>query len=80
MENALNALSTLHASTKFQRLPVLARSVTQDPHGFDQGTEQGRLLINALTLLWLQEQSSPMKDAEANLQQSAEDSLDLIAA
>ncbi|GAB6171200.1 hypothetical protein JCM15765_06780 [Paradesulfitobacterium aromaticivorans] len=79
MENALNALSTLHASTKFQRLPVLARSVTQDPHGFDQGTEQGRLLINALTLLWLQEQSSPMKDAEANLQQSAEDSLDQTA-
>ncbi|WP_206808887.1 TIGR02679 family protein [Paradesulfitobacterium ferrireducens] len=72
MEHVLNALSTLHASEKFQRLPVLARSVTKDPHGFDQGTEQGRLLVNALTLLWLQEQGSRMKDAEVHVPQSAE--------
>lgn len=72
MEQVLNALALLRASDKFQRLPVLARTVTKDPHGLDQGTEPGRLLVNALTLLWFQEQkSSPLTNAGGNIRENA---------
>ncbi len=34
-----------------ERLPLFAGRITQDPHGFDPDTEQGRLLLKAFTFL-----------------------------
>lgn len=55
LENQLNkvlealvvALKQKEAGT-FRRLPVFAGKVANDPHAFDLGTEQGRILITAL--------------------------------
>lgn len=49
----LNALRELaeRPSHELYRLPVFARRITKDPHGFDANTERGHLLINALRLL-----------------------------
>ncbi len=53
MLHVLSALSELN-SRPFQelyRLPIFARRITKDPHGFDSDTERGRLLISALRLI-----------------------------
>ncbi len=46
----LRALRHLPAED-YERLPVFAARITGDPHGFDPGTEKGRLLIEALCFL-----------------------------
>ncbi len=50
MEYILKALSEL-PRPRVERLPVFARRITKDPHGFDQNNETGRLLIHALRYL-----------------------------
>lgn len=53
MNQVLKALSDLNQrpSNKIERLPIFARRITQDPHGFDANSDTGRLLIQALKLL-----------------------------
>ena len=51
--HVLEALSALNQQPpgKIERLPVFARRITKDPHGFDANSDTGRLLIQALRIL-----------------------------
>lgn len=59
LEHVLQALSELNVRIElklkrvqeYERLPVFARRVTGDPHGFDRETEAGRFLLSALAIL-----------------------------
>lgn len=55
MGYVLEALAELCRRTEeepgYERLSLFASRITKDPHGFDQDTEQGRLLISALEVL-----------------------------
>lgn len=53
MDHVLKALSDMNQqpSNKIERLPIFARRITKDPHGFDSNSDQGRLLIQALKIL-----------------------------
>lgn len=53
MWHVLSALRKLsqRSSQELYRLPIFARKITKDPHGFDPDTEKGRLLINALKVI-----------------------------
>ena len=53
MGQVLKALSDLNQQSpnKIERLPIFARRITKDPHGFDPNSDTGRLLIQALKSL-----------------------------
>jgi len=53
MDHVLNALSDMNQQppNKIERLPIFARRITKDPHGFDSNSDTGRLLIQALKIL-----------------------------
>ncbi|MDR3542926.1 MAG: TIGR02679 family protein [Desulfosporosinus sp.] len=53
MDQVLKALADLNqqAPNKIERLPIFARRITKDPHGFDPSSDTGRLLIQALKSL-----------------------------
>lgn len=59
MVHVMSALTELNqrSSQELYRLPIFARGITKDPHGFDPDTDRGRLLISALRLL-AQEQNT----------------------
>ncbi len=48
---ALAAALMQKEAGEFRRLPVFAGKVANDPHAFDPGTDQGRMLINALRFI-----------------------------
>ncbi|TGE35517.1 hypothetical protein E4K67_24675 [Desulfosporosinus fructosivorans] len=35
---------------KIERLPMFARRITKDPHGFDPNSDTGRILLQALKI------------------------------
>jgi uncharacterized protein (TIGR02679 family) len=53
MDHVLKALADLNQQPtgKIERLPIFARRITKDPHGFDSDSDTGRLLIQALKIL-----------------------------
>ena len=48
--SALTAINTRHPN-KIERLPMFARRITKDPHGFDPNSDTGRILLQALKIL-----------------------------
>ncbi|WP_157137167.1 TIGR02679 family protein [Desulfosporosinus youngiae] len=53
MDHVLKALSDMNRQLpdKIERLPIFARRITKDPHGFDANSDTGRLLIQAMKIL-----------------------------
>lgn len=79
----LKALQKLHKRQlldqpvfELYRLPVFAREITKDPHGFDLKTELGRLLINALKVIAM-EQKRGRDPEDSSLLTSAEELTEL---
>lgn len=69
MEHLLKALQVLQERQAnregIERLPVFARRITKDPHGFDPTTETGRLFLHALR--FLKRHTLPPKERELQL-------------
>ena len=53
MHHVLSALEAINRrqSNAIERLPIFARRITKDPHGFDPNCDTGRILLQALKIL-----------------------------
>ena len=53
MHHVLSALAAINKRqpNEIERLPIFARRITKDPHGFDPSSDTGRLLLQALKIL-----------------------------
>jgi len=53
MHHVLSALTAINTRqpNKIERLPMFARRITKDPHGFDPTSNTGRILLQALKIL-----------------------------
>ena len=53
MHHVLSALTAInrHHPNEIERLPMFARRITKDPHGFDPNSDTGRILLQALKIL-----------------------------
>jgi uncharacterized protein (TIGR02679 family) len=53
MHHVLSGLTAInkHHPNEIERLPIFARRITKDPHGFDSNSDTGRLLLQALKIL-----------------------------
>ena len=53
MHRVLSGLTAInkHHPNEIERLPMFARRITKDPHGFDPNNDTGRILLHALKIL-----------------------------
>lgn len=53
MHHVLSGLTAInkHHPNEIERLPMFARRITKDPHGFDPNNDTGRILLQALKIL-----------------------------
>ncbi len=53
MHHVLSALAAINKRqpNEIERLPIFARRITKDPHGFDPNSDTGRILLQALKIL-----------------------------
>jgi len=53
MHHVLSALTAINRRQphEIERLPIFARRITKDPHGFDPNSDTGRILLQALKIL-----------------------------